>query len=173
MNRSPETMKKLAVPILIFFNGILLALGWIMALYAYPRLPDDIPMWLAFAGQETFHAPKTGLFFLYPSIQSAFNVFFSVLSLTYLKKRKPTQRFQNLSAQKRREVQNLKKEYIFLVQIFFNLIFIHIGRSLILTAHGIEEGISQFYFYSLFAIILVLIPFFKLREKILLERTPS
>ncbi|MFC2158755.1 hypothetical protein ACFLT9_13045, partial [Acidobacteriota bacterium] len=140
MNRYSETMKKLAVPILIFFNGILLTLSWIMAFYAYPRLPNDIPMWLAFAGQEIIRTPKTELFFLYPTIQSAFNILFSIIGLTYLKKRKSTQKFKDLSIQKRQEIQNLKKEYIFLVLIFFNLIFIHIGRSLILTAHGIEEG---------------------------------
>jgi len=54
-----------------------------------------------------------------------------------------------------------------LVSIFFQLIFIHIQRSLILLAHGIEKGIRPIYFYSVVGFILVLIPYYRMRLKAL------
>ena len=59
------------------------------------------------------------------------------------------------------------KEMVFLILIFFNLIFIHIQRSLILLARGVERGVSELYFYSLFGIILALIPVYQIRAKIM------
>ena len=58
------------------------------------------------------------------------------------------------------------KEYMFLTLIFVNLIFIHVQRSLILMARRIEMGVDKFYFYSLFGIILILIPYYRLRIKL-------
>jgi hypothetical protein len=57
-----------------------------------------------------------------------------------------------------------------LTLIFFNLIFIHIQRSLILLSHNIEKGVDTYYFYSLFGIIFLLILYYRLREKILLKK---
>jgi hypothetical protein len=67
-------------------------------------------------------------------------------------------------------VHDLQKEFILLVLIFFQLIFIHIQRSLILMAHGVEQGIRPFYFYSVFGIILILIPYYRLRLNALGKR---
>ena len=163
-------LKKWTNPILILFNAILLAMGWIMSFYTYPRLPDEIPLWLAFAGQEALTSPKSVLFFLYPAAQTLFIVLFASICLIYLNR---DSRFTGLPERRRQVVLSLKREFVFLVLIFFNLIFIHISRSVILTAQGIEEGVSGFYFYSLFIIILVLIPFFKLREKLLAPDQPQ
>jgi len=49
------------------------------------------------------------------------------------------------------------------------LIFIHLQRSLILLAHGVEKGVRELYFYSLFGIILALIPVYQIRAKIMLR----
>jgi hypothetical protein len=62
-------------------------------------------------------------------------------------------------------VQSLQMEIVLLACIFFQLIFIHIQRSLILLAHGVEEGIRPLYFYSVFAMILLLIPYYYMRLK--------
>jgi hypothetical protein len=61
----------------------------------------------------------------------------------------------------------LMKEMVFLVLIFFNLIFIHLQRSLILLAYGVERGVRELYFYSLFGIILALIPIYQIRARIM------
>jgi len=60
----------------------------------------------------------------------------------------------------------VKKEFIYLTMIFFNLIFIHLQRSLILLSHKIETGVDRYYFYALFSIILILIPYYHIREKL-------
>jgi len=58
------------------------------------------------------------------------------------------------------------KEYVYLTLVFFNLIFIHIQRSLILVAHQVAQGVDKYYFYLLFAIILVLIPYYRIRVRL-------
>jgi hypothetical protein len=71
----------------------------------------------------------------------------------------------------------LLKEYVYLTLIFINLIFIHVQRSLILVARQVEKGVDRFYFYSLFGIILILIPYFRMRVRLAQrwkkEETPS
>jgi hypothetical protein len=56
---------------------------------------------------------------------------------------------------------------VYLVLIFFQVIFIHIQRSLIFSAHNIQQGVDEFYFLFLLVIILLLIPFFRFRERVL------
>lgn len=62
---------------------------------------------------------------------------------------------------------NLKKELVLLLMIFFNLIFIHIQRSLIWLAHGLSAGVNKFYFFSLILIILLLIPYYRFRRTLI------
>jgi hypothetical protein len=67
----------------------------------------------------------------------------------------------------------LKKEFVLLVLIFFNLIYIHLQRSIILISHGIEKGVSEYYFFSLFGIILILIPYYRIRKRIIERKKPT
>lgn len=62
---------------------------------------------------------------------------------------------------------NLKKEMVWLLMIFFNLVFIHIQRSLIWLSHGLSFGVNKFYFFSLIVIILLLIPYYRFRLSLL------
>ncbi|MGQ9801674.1 MAG: hypothetical protein ACUVRL_08435 [Candidatus Saccharicenans sp.] len=64
-------------------------------------------------------------------------------------------------------ITNLKKELVLLLMIFFNLIFIHIQRSLIWLAHGPSAGVNKFYFFSLIIIILLLIPYYRFRRTLI------
>ena len=151
-------MKKRAHIWLLSFNLILLSVSWFMAFYAYVRLPARIPLWLNFFGQEPLVSEKSPIFFLYVSVQS---ILFCVFLLSiHLKHR--SEKSHSTSS-----VKSLQKEIILLVSIFFQLIFIHIQRSLILLAHGIEEGIRPIYFYSVIGFILVLIPYYRMRLKAL------
>ncbi len=147
-------MKKRAAFILFVFNGILLCAGWIMVIVAYPKLPQKIPLWLDLFNQQHIMVKKSPLFFLYIMAQTLFFIL-----LFYLAK-KISSRITNS-----REAE-LFKEYVYLTLIFFNLIFIHVQRSLILVAHHVEKGVDKLYFYSLFGIILILIPYFRLRKKL-------
>lgn len=148
-------MKKIkAATLLVFFNCILLCAGWIMVIYAYPRLPQKIPLWLDLLGQQHIFVTKSPLFFLYILAQTLLFVFFYILA------RKISSR---IAAAWRAD---LFKEYVFLTLIFINLVFIHVQRSLILVARQIERGVDKFYFYSLFGIILILIPYFRMRVRL-------
>jgi hypothetical protein len=147
-------MKKKAAFILFVFNGILLCAGWVMAIVAYPKLPQKIPLWLDFFEQQHILVKKSPLFFLYILAQSFFFILFFYLA------RKMSSR---ITASWKVEI---IKEYVYLTLIFFNLIFIHVQRSLILVAHQAEKGVDKLYFYSLFGIILILIPYFRMRKKL-------
>ena len=146
-------MKKAAV-ILIIFNCILICVAWLMVLYTYPRLPQRIPIWLDFFGQQHVFTEKSPLFFLYILTQTLFCGFFFLLAQIIASRMKETWKA------------GIFKEYMFLTLIFVNLIFIHVQRSLILMARRIEMGVDKFYFYSLFGIILILIPYYRLRIKL-------
>lgn len=140
---------------LLILNGVLLCAGWVLTLYAYPRLPQKIPFWLNFDKQQAYLCEKSLAFFFYPAAQSLFFIFFLLTGRILASKIEDSWK------------QTLSKEHTNLSLIFFNLIFIHIERSLILLAHEIERGVDTYYFYSLFGIILILIPYYRLRTRIL------
>lgn len=148
-------MGKRTLVLLLIFNCILLGAGWTMALYSYPRLPWTMPLWLNFFRQPPLEMTKSPLFFIYPLSQVLlFSVLFIAGRKASFKKKNP-------------KIRKMRQEHVLLSLIFFNLIFIHIQRSLIFLAQGMEKGIHPYYFYSLFGIILVLIPYYRYREKIL------
>jgi hypothetical protein len=129
-----------------------------MAFYAYARLPASMPLWLNFFGQDPIISDKSPAFFIYVSVQTLlFVVFLYVIQVKHRKDRS----IQSPA------VQNLQKEIVLLVLIFFQLVFIHVQRSLILLAHGVEKGIRPYYFYSVICIILILIPYYRMRLKAL------
>lgn len=147
-------MKKRAAIILFVFNGILLCVAWIMAIVAYPKLPQKIPLWLDLFNQQHIMVKKSPLFFLYILAQTLFFIL-----LLYLARMISSRMKISFEAE-------ILKEYVYLTLIFFNLIFIHVQRSLILVAHQVETGVDKLYFYSLFGIILILIPYFRMRKKL-------
>ena len=151
-------MKNRTHKILLAFNLILLTISWIMAFYAYARLPARMPLWINFFGQEPIISDKSPAFFIYVLVQTL--LFAVFLYVVWAKHRK------NRSSQSP-AVQSLQKEIVLLVSIFFQLIFIHLQRSLILLAHGVAEGIRPYYFYSVIGIILILIPYYRMRLKAL------
>jgi len=124
-----------------------------MVIVAYPKLPQRIPLWLDLFEQQHIMVKKSPLFFLYILAQTLFFVL-----LFYLARKISSRIKASWEAE-------IFKEYVYLTLIFFNLIFIHVQRSLILVAHQVEKGVDKLYFYSLFGIILILIPYFRLRKK--------
>lgn len=151
-------VKKRVHGLLLSFNLILLGISWFMAFYAYARLPSRIPLWLNFSGVEPILSEKSLVFFIYVSVQTI--LFVTFISVTHIKHRR-AKSIQSSS------ILSLQKEIVLLVSIFFQLIFIHVQRSLILMAHGLEKGIRPYYFYSVIGIILILIPYYHMRLKAL------
>lgn len=152
---------KTKIILLLFFNLILITVSWLMACYAYPKLPTKMALWINFLGQEPVSAEKSPFFFIYAFSQTLLVIIF--LAIIHFKHRREKGRISS-------PLHDLQKEFILLILIFFQLIFIHIQRSLVLMAHGVEEGIRSYYFYSVFGIILILIPYYRMRLKALWKR---
>jgi len=148
-------------------NWVLIVMAWVAALYVYPRLPQKIALWFSSRGQNLLKARKSPLFFLYPLAQTLF--FFGVSFLVqkfYLKKRYAKEKFISDYGEKRESLLELDKEFLWLALIFVNLIFIHIQTSLVLLSHGIGTGINPYYFYSIFGILVMLVPYYAIRRKL-------
>ena len=145
---------KIKITSLFFvFNLVLVFSGWTAAFLAYPQLPKRIPLWLDFLSPQTLIQEKSPLFFIYAAAQTLFClVYFFTTDFLLKKMRRPTVH---------------DKELAYLALIFFNLVFIHLQTSLIFQAHRVEKGFSPFYFFMLFVVILALIPYYRLRIKIL------
>jgi len=148
-------MQRKSLLILFIFNCILLFVSWILAVYSYPRLPDEMPVWINFMGQPPIMTEKSPIFFIYPVIQTLFVFLFMGIAHVLSKRKKEAWK------------QKLLMDYVLLNLVFFNLIFIHVLSSLVLLAHRIGEGINRPYFFSIFIAILLLIPYYRMRTKAL------
>jgi hypothetical protein len=163
-------VKKKTHLFLLVANGILVTLGWVMAIYAYPRLPKEIPLWINFFQQQVIMTEKSPLFFLYPLAQTLFCLGFWWLSKLDFPVDLLTREKEDLVLERKNLILNLRKEYIYLNLIFFNLIFIHLQRTIIFLAHDIGKGVNKIYFFSVFVIILMLIPWYRLRKRLLIHK---
>jgi uncharacterized membrane protein len=127
--------------------------SWVLALYSYPRLPDEMPFWINFMNQPSIMTEKSAVFFIYPVVQTLFVFLFMGIARVLAKRKKKTWQ------------KKLLMDYVLLNLIFFNLIFIHVLSSLVLLAHRAGEGINRTYFFSIVIAILLLIPYYRMRAK--------
>jgi len=141
-----------------------------MAFYAYPRLPQEMPLWISFFKQQVILMEKSPLFFLYPLAQTLFCLGFWWLSRVNFPGDLLTRKKEGLFLERKNLILDLRKEYIYLNLIFFNLIFIHLQRTIIFLAHDIGKGVNKIYFFSVFVIILLLIPWYHLRKSLLIHK---
>lgn len=158
-------IKRKTLLLLFVANVLLISMGWIVAFYAYPRLPQKIPLWVNFFGQQPMMMEKSSLFFIYPIAQTLFCTGFWLVSR--IGRFRPSGKEQaDLISKKMHFLSSLRKEFVYMILIFFNLIFIHLQRGIIFLAHGKGGGIEGVYFFFLFGIILILIPLYRLRAKL-------
>ncbi|MFZ2054826.1 MAG: hypothetical protein WAU81_11595 [Candidatus Aminicenantales bacterium] len=159
---------KKVLALLAFASWLLLAVSWVMSIYAYPRLPQEAVVWSSlWSGQAVWKA-RSASFFVYPLAQTLFFLVFLVLAKgAFL--RVPLTSIDGESSPGRRDgrVTELKKEVIYLGLIFFNLVFIHLQTTLILVSHGLAKGISRFYFAMLLVVLVMLIPYYRIRRRML------
>ena len=148
-------MQKKSLLILFLFNCILLVVSWILALYSYPRLPDRMPFWINLMGQPPMLAEKSPVFFIYPVVQSLFVFLFIGIAHVLSSREKAVWQ------------QKLLKDHVLLSLIFFNLIFIHVLSSLVLLARQMREGINRTYLFTIFIVVLLLIPYYRMRAKLI------
>ncbi len=141
--------------ILLVFNGILLVASWVMSLVAYAQLPTRVPLFIDLLGRPLVEFDRSPLFFLSPLLQSGLFVVFLWIAQRISQK------------QQLKKKANILQEAFLLIYIFIQLVFIHVQRTLIYLAHGEDKGFNPVYFYGLFVIIVVLVPYFRLRLKLL------
>ncbi len=146
-----------------------------MSTYAYARLPQKMALWSSLWKGEPVLTEKSLLFFLSPVAQTLF--FFAVLlaaKTIFLSKSRPDMMLPGPERMKAVRFLDLKKEVLYLALIFINLAFIHLQTSLILVSHGLARGINRFYFFMLIGVLLILIPYYYVRGKMLLrEKLPE
>jgi hypothetical protein len=165
--RRPGTLRLLG-----FSGWLLLAVAWGMSLYAYGRLPQDMALWKSLWVKDVVRGEKSILFFVYPFIQII--AFFAIRALAKVFFVGPQAPRRNVEAAGRdaelhERLMDLKKETVSLILIFSNLIFIHLQTSLVLLSHRLASGINPFYLAMLLAVLLILIPYYAIRRRLLLR----
>lgn len=163
-------MKKKVYLLLSAASGFLLAVSWVMSFYAYSRLPQETAPWRSLWTQGAVWSEKSLMFFFYPLAQTFFLfLIVFVVRIIFFRQSRPGNGEPRLEREKKKLLLDLKKEVVSLGLIFINLIFIHLQTSLILLSHRLGQGINRFYFYMLIGVILMLIPYYHARRKMLLK----
>ncbi len=162
-------VKNKTTRLLLYANILLLGISWLMFFYAYPRLPSRMPLWLNFLGQESMEGNKSPFLVIYPLAQTVFWLLYVAIARWAIQTKggRRLEAESQMNDKSRESLSSLKTEFVYLVLIFFNLLFIHIQRTLILVAHRKQQGIDVYYFAVIIAVILVLIPYYRIRVKLI------
>ena len=159
-----------ALPLLALGNLLLLGVAWIEAVYAFIRMPLKIPLWLNLFGSPVMLMDKSPMFFLYPVLQTLYVAVFLALA-----KWCPLEKLIHGAQEKRfpdpvkPALRAIKDEFTLLALIFFSMIFIHIQTSLIYLAYEVEKGFSKSYFFGLIILLILLIPYYRMRARMILR----
>jgi hypothetical protein len=153
---------------LAFASWLLLAVSWIMSVYAYPRLPQEVLGWTSLWSGQALWKARSASFFVYPLAQTLFFLVSLVLAkMAFIKDSPATVSGESSPGRGDRRVIELKKEVTYLGLIFINLVFIHLQTTLILVSHGLAKGINRFYFAMLLVVLVMLIPYYRIRRRML------
>ena len=150
---------KTVLTLLAFASWLLLGVSWVMSVYAYRGLPDEMALWTSLWSPHAVWSARSLAFFVYPVVQTVF--FLACLVFAKFVFFHPSSKAGN------GRLLAMKKEVAYLALIFLNLVFIHLQSSLILVSHGLAEGINRFYFVVLVFVLLMLIPYYRVRRQML------
>jgi len=154
--------------LLAFASWLLLAVSWVMSVYAYPRLPQEVLGWSSLWSGQALWKARSASFFVYPLAQTLFFLVSLVLAkMAFIKASPATVSGESSPGRGDRRVIELKKEVTYLGLIFINLVFIHLQTTLILVSHGLAKGINRFYFAMLLVVLVMLIPYYRIRRRML------
>jgi hypothetical protein len=153
---------------LAFASWLLLIVSWVMSVYAYPRLPQEVLGWSSlWSGQAVWKA-KSISFFIYPLAQTLFFVGLLVLArMTFFSAARQDVESGPSPGRREQPASGLRKEVAYLGLIFLNLVFIHLQTTLILVSHGLAAGINRFYFGMLLLVLVLLVPYYRIRRRML------
>jgi hypothetical protein len=154
--------------LLAFASWLLLGVSWVMSVYAYPRLPEKMAFWTTVWSTEAVWGERAPAFFVYPIAQTLFFLAFLVLAkVAFFRAPGPEFLERSSEVEGNKRQLGLKKEVAYLGLIFLNLVFIHLQTSLILVSHGLAKGINRFYFAMLLVVLLMLIPYYRIRRQMI------
>lgn len=148
--------RKTSVVILLWANYILLGVNWGMSLRTYLRLPGRMAWWPSVWKGAPAFVEKSCLFFIYPLIQTVVILGGMALAGRFFVRRSDG-----------KDVANLKVEMIHLVLIFISLVFIHLQTSLIFVSFGMGSGIKKPYLGVILAVLIMLVPYYCMRRRML------
>ncbi len=153
---------------LAFASWLLLVVSWVMSVYAYPRLPQEVLGWSSLWRGQAVWEERSVSFFLYPLVQTLFFLVFLVLAkAAFFKTFSAGSDGESATDLADRRVTELRKEVTYLGLIFLNLVFIHLQSSLILVSHRLAKGINRFYFAMLLVVLVLLIPYYRIRRQMI------
>jgi len=160
---------KKGIALLAFAAWLLLLISWVMSVYAYPRLPKETVVWSSLLSGHKLWAARSVAFFAFPAIQTLIFLGLLIAARATFFRAGPANNAdgQSRDDQKNKLLTDLNKEVFYLGLIFFNLIFIHLQTSLILVSHGLARGISRFYFIMILLVLVMLIPYYRVRRRML------
>ena len=159
---------KKVLMLLAFASWLLLVVSWVMSVYAYPRLPEEVALWTSVWNREIVRGARSLLFFVYPVVQTL--VFLGSVALSKVVFfRVPSKDLDGPHSRNEAgdRLLDLKKEVAYLGFIFLNLVFIHLQTSLILVSHELARGINRYYFAMLLLVLLGLVPYYRIRRQML------
>jgi hypothetical protein len=152
--------------LLAFASWLLLVVSWVMSVYAYPRLPEEVALWTSIWSTEAVRGERSPAFFIYPTAQTLLFLAFLVLArAVFFLAPGPDLQDRSSQVEGDERLLGLKKEVVYLGLIFLNLVFIHLQTSLILVSHGLAKGINRFYLGMLLVVLLMLIPYYRIRRQ--------
>jgi len=154
--------------LLAFASWLLLVVSWVMSVYAYPRLPEKVAFWASVWSAEATRGERSRAFFVYPIAQTFFFLaFLALANAVFFLAPRPDSQSPSSQVEGSGRLLDLKKEVVYLGLIFLNLVFIHLQTSLILVSHGLAKGINRFYFAMLLVVLLMLIPYYRVRRQMI------
>jgi len=165
---------KTVLTLLAFAGWLLLGVSWVMSVYAYPRLPVEMALWTSLWRSPVVRIARSFAFFIYPIVQTA--LFLGSLALAkaaFFRTPISDPKGHLFGEKQKRRLVGLRKEVAYLALIFLNLVFIHLQTSLILVSHGLAEGINRFYFAMLLFVLLMLVPYYRVRRQMLRVDSPQ
>src|SRR4030043_2179668 len=159
---------KTVLALLAFAPWLLLIVSWVMSVYVYHRLPDEMALWTSLWSSHVARSAKSLAFFVYPIVQTVFFLACLVLAKVFFFGAPGLDSEGHYSQGDGNErLPGLKREVAYLGLIFLNLVFIHLQSSLILVSHGLAEGINRFYFAVLLLVLVMLVPYYRIRRQML------
>jgi len=154
--------------LLAFASWLLLVVSWVMSVYAYPGLPERVALWTSVWSAEATRGERSAAFFVYPIAQTVFFLAFLTLArAVFFQAPRPDSVGRSSRVEGDERLLDLKKEVFYLGLIFLNLVFIHLQTTLILVSHGLAQGINRLYFAMLLVVLLMLIPYYRVRRQMI------